>query len=108
MAPDLPKAIALYFAGENNDEASVVPRCFTPDAVVHDEGHDIKGLQAIAAWKASSKAKYQHSIEPLRVSHRDGHTVVIGRVTGNFPGSPADLEFSFSLADGLISSLEIR
>ncbi|WP_413991931.1 nuclear transport factor 2 family protein [Labrys okinawensis] len=108
MALDLPKAIELYFTIENSDDATVIPRCFAPDAVVHDEGRDITGLQAIAEWKASSKAKYQHSIEPLRVSYKNDRTVVVGKVTGNFPGSPVDLEFSFGLTDGLISRLEIH
>lgn len=108
MALDLPKAIELYFTTENSDDATVIPRCFTPDAVVHDEERDIRGLRAIAEWKASSRAKYQHSIEPLRVSQKGGRTVVVGKVTGNFPGSPVDLDFSFGLTDGLISSLEIH
>lgn len=108
MTLDLPKAIELYFTVENSSDAGILPRCFAPDAVVRDEGHSIEGLPAIAEWKAASKAKYQHSIEPLSASRSDGKIIIVGKVSGNFPGSPVDLAFSFGLTDGLISTLEIH
>jgi hypothetical protein len=108
MALDLPEAIELYFTAENREDAGMLPRCFAPDAVVHDEGRRIEGLPAIAEWKAAAKAKYQHSIEPLSTIRKDGKIVVTGKVAGNFPGSPVDLEFAFGLRDGLISTLEIH
>jgi hypothetical protein len=32
---------------------------------VRDEGRTIKGLAAIKQWKAETKKKYQHTVEPL-------------------------------------------
>jgi hypothetical protein len=55
-----------------------------------------------------AKAKYQHTVEPLAVSHRDGLTVVTARVAGNFPNSPLDLQHVFAVEGGKIVSLEIR
>jgi hypothetical protein len=44
----------------------------------------------------------------LAVAPRDGKTVLEARLTGNFPGSPVTLEFSFVLEDGKIVSVEIH
>jgi hypothetical protein len=85
-----------------------VARCFADNAVVRDEGRTIKGLAAIKQWKAETKKKYQHTVEPLESAQKDGKTVVTSRVAGNFPGSPVNLEFVFGLEGNKIASLEIR
>jgi hypothetical protein len=44
----------------------------------------------------------------VRATHTDGpRTTVRAEVSGNFPGSPIELQFRFTLADGLIAQLEI-
>ena len=53
------------------------------------------------------RAKYHHTVEPLGVTKRDGAIVVIGRVSGQFPGSPVELQHVFSLNGQEITSLEI-
>lgn len=52
--------------------------------------------------------KYNHTVAPLAVAHRDGKTILEAELTGNFPGSPVTLEFSFVLERGKIVSLEIH
>jgi len=54
------------------------------------------------------RAKYHHTVEPLGATARDGATVVIGRVSGQFPGSPVELQHVFRLDGEEIASLEIR
>jgi hypothetical protein len=83
-------------------------QCFTEDAVVRDEGQTIEGLAAIKQWKAETRKKYQHKIEPLASIEKDGKTIVTNRLTGNFPGSPIELEFVFTLDRDKIAALEIR
>jgi hypothetical protein len=107
MPIDLPQPIAAYIAAENGQDTEAVARCFADDAVVRDEGRSIKGLAAIKRWKAETKKKYQHTVEPLKLVQRDGKTVVTNRLTGNFPGSPIDVEFVFRLEGNKIASLEI-
>ena len=107
MIDDLPKPIALYIAAENSGDANLFDQCFAEDAVVRDEGKTIEGLAAIKKWKAETKKKYQHTVDPLGVSERDGRFIVTNRLTGNFPGSPIELEFVFTLKDDKIVSLEI-
>jgi ketosteroid isomerase-like protein len=105
---DLPAPIALYIAAENRGDTQAMARCFAQDAVVRDEGQTMKGLAAIQRWKAETKKKYQHTIEPLRVAREGGNTIVTNRLTGNFPGSPIELQFIFKLEGDRIASLEIR
>jgi len=104
----LPLAIDLYVKAENAGDVESLAECFAPDAIVHDEGHTYEGLAAIKAWKADTKKKYNHTVEPLEVAHRDGKTVLKVKLTGNFPGSPVTLEFSFVLEHGKIASLKIH
>jgi ketosteroid isomerase-like protein len=108
MSVDLPEAIAAYIAAENGHDTEAVARCFADHAVVRDEGRTIEGLAAIRQWKAETKKKYQHTVEPLTSAQKDGKTVVTGRVAGKFPGSPVNLEFFFGLEGDKIASLEIR
>ena len=108
MSLELPKPIAAFFAAENRHDTEALAQYFADGAVVRDEGRTIEGLTAITEWKAETKKKYQHTIEPLASAQKDGKTIVTGRVAGNFPGSPVDLQFVFSVEAGKIASLEIR
>ena len=106
MQLDLPKPIAAYFTTDKgNSEA--VSQCFTENAVVKDEGHTYVGRAAIKQWKADGSTKYQYTSEPFANEQKDGKFVVTSRLTGNFPGSPADLRFFFELEGDKIASLEI-
>lgn len=107
MVTNLPTPIVTYIAAENRGDAAALGRCFAEDAIVRDEGRTIEGLAAIKQWKAETGKKYQHTIEPLASTQKDGKTIVTNRLTGNFPGSPIELEFVFTLDGDKIASLEI-
>ena len=107
MSVDLLTPIALYIAAENRGDAEALAQCFAENAVVRDEGRTIEGLAAIKEWKAETQKKYQHTIEPLASAQKEGKTIVTNRLTGNFPGSPIELEFVFTLDGDKIASLEI-
>ena len=107
MSIDLPTPIAIYIAAENQGDTEALAQCFAEDAVVRDEGRTIEGLAAIKQWKAETKKKSQHTVEPLASTQKDGKIIVTNRLTGNFPGSPIELEFVFTLGSNKIASLEI-
>src|SRR6266550_103309 len=107
MPADLPNPIAIYIAAANRGETEALAQCFAESAVVRDEGTTIEGLAAIKKWMDETKQKYQHTIEPLASTQKDGKTVVTNRLTGNFPGSPIELEFVFTLDRDQIVTLEI-
>jgi hypothetical protein len=107
MDINLPVPVAIYLAAENQGHTEIVAQCFTQRAVVRDEGQTIEGLAAIKQSEAETKRKYQHTIEPLTSAQKDGKIIVTDRLTGNFPGSPIELEFVFTLDGDKIASLEM-
>jgi hypothetical protein len=107
MPADLPTPIATYIGAANRDETEALAQCFAESAVVRDEGKTIEGLAAIKKWMVETKQKYQHTIEPLAATQKDGKTIVTNRLTGSFPGSPIELEFVFTLDRDKIAALEI-
>jgi SnoaL-like domain len=108
MSIHLPHAIELYVKIENSGDVEALSECFASNATVRDEGRTYEGLAAIREWKAETKKKYNHTVAPLAVAHGGGKTVLKAKLTGNFPGSPVTLEFSFVLEGGKIVSLEIH
>ena len=106
MPLNLPAPVAAYIAVENGDDVTALAHCFAENAIVQ-EGRTMKGLAAIRRWKTETEQKYHHTVEPLVAVQKDGKTVVRGRVIGEFPGSPVELQFVFGLEGDRISSLEI-
>jgi SnoaL-like domain len=106
MALQLPKPIAIYFAAEKADPETFT-RCFAEDAVVKDEGHTYIGVAAIKRWRTEAQAKYVYTSEPFASAQKAGKTIITSRLTGNFPGSPIDLRYFFTLDGDKITSLEI-
>lgn len=103
----LPPPIRTYFTARAPQDGDALAAAFAPDAIVRDEGQTHRGPQAIRDWWLAAKARYRHRAEPIEVTDRAGKTVVRATVTGDFPGSPAMLSFTFDLAGDLITDLEI-
>ena len=103
---DLPAPVAAYFAADTTG-AEAVAQCFTDGAVVIDERQQYRGRTAIARWKAETSAKFRYSVERLGVHVSGDETTVAGRVSGDFPGSPVDLQYHFTLEGDKIARLEI-
>jgi hypothetical protein len=107
MTLDLPGPVATYLAEEQAKDPDMLALCFADDALVHDEGRDYRGIEAIVAWKRDAEAKYQYVMEPLDSSVSDQTVKLHARLTGTFPGSPVEVDYTFTLANGKITSLEI-
>jgi len=107
MPVNLPDALIEYFAAANSDDAARVAACFTSDGVVHDERRDIRGQAAIRAWAAETQRKYRYHIQAMAAQATADQTIVTAHLTGDFPGSPIDLNYRFKLADSKIASLKI-
>lgn len=102
----LPEPIEAYFEADGRG-GQAVAHCFTNGGTVIDEGKTHKGLAAIEAWKAAASAQYSYVAEPFALEKKDRKYIVTSRVTGDFPGSPVDLRYAFTLERGKIASLEI-
>jgi hypothetical protein len=72
-----------------------------------DRALQVREAKPIEQWKLEATAKYHYTSEPLSVDVWDPNVTVIARVTGEFPGSPVDLRYHFTLEGDKIARLEI-
>lgn len=108
MPIDLPKPVADYFDADRGSRTGAFADCFTADAVVRDDGHTHIGRDAICRWKDEYSARFTSTAEPFSISSEDGRGVVASHVAGDFPGSPIDLRYFFTLDGEKIADLEIK
>ena len=107
MPIDLPKPIVGYFEADKGLSSEAIAACFTPAAIVKDEGHTYTGRDAIRRWKDESSVKYTYTAEPFSIADEDGRIVVTSHLVGDFPGSPVDLRYFFVLDGEQIAELEV-
>jgi ketosteroid isomerase-like protein len=102
----LPAVVASYFEAANRFDAVAAAACFTSDAVVCDNGREFIGTAAIESLMSES-----NEVQPrvtVTSAKMDGEIAnIVGSVEGNFPESPVELDFEFSLQDGKISQLTV-
>ncbi|CDG85435.1 nuclear transport factor 2 family protein [Janthinobacterium agaricidamnosum] len=107
MSLTLPQVVADYFHAENTKDIGGIARCFASDGVVRDNNKVHQGHDAIKAWKEDSSKKYSAIIVPDAAQTHDERCTVSTTVSGNFPGSPLQMAFAFTLAGDGIAMLEI-
>jgi hypothetical protein len=108
MSLELPNPIAAYLAAVNAKDADMLASCFAEEAVVHDEGGEYRGLDAIKSWGEETQRKYKYAMEALDTLVSGNTVRVRAKVTGSFTGSPIELDYLFSLTDDKIISLKIE
>jgi len=107
MNTELPPVIAAFFESTNTREFGDFLSLFTEDAHVNDEANDYYGAQ-IADWIYQATVDTKPTVEATDIV-RDGDAfVVTAQVSGNFPGSPVDLRYFFTLDDSKIATLLIK
>ena len=107
MSQGLPPPLQRYFAAKNREDIAEALAQFSTSATVRDEGHTHTGHPAIRAWMEETTRKYHDTAEVSDVTV-DGDSVrVAALVSGDFPGSPVTLRFTFTLDAGRIASLRI-
>ncbi|RYG66964.1 nuclear transport factor 2 family protein [bacterium] len=102
----LPPVVASYFEAANRFDAVAAAACFTSDATVCDNGREFTGTAAIERLMSESN-EVQPRVTVKRAVTAGGIATILGTVEGNFPGSPVELDFEFSLQDGKISNLTV-
>lgn len=107
MNLQLPKAIETYFQASNTYDSNLLSMCFTEDAILYDEGSAFHGPTAIEAHivKANNDLLVKHEV--INVVMKQEETVVTATISGNFEGSPIDLDFHFTMKDQKIATLNI-
>ncbi len=104
---ELPDPIAGFFRAHNTGRTDQFGLLFTTDAIVSDEAHEYRG-EAIKSWMDGAISKFH----PLRADvtglvPSGSQIVATAQVSGNFPGSPVQLRYQFTLRDGRIALLNI-
>src|SRR6267143_695196 len=71
----LPPSLVAYLNSEATTDVESLANCFAADAVVHDEGRAIRGLDAIKAWKKDAKTR-----PPLRCEHDSAASFLVAQL----------------------------
>ncbi len=108
MSIQLPTIIEEYYQAKNQHDTASMLACFAESAVVHDEGEELRGTDAIAGWIEETTSKYRVTVEAAGLKEENGETVVTALVSGNFDGSPIELHYHFVVENDKIASLVIR
>ncbi len=90
MNAELPSVIATFFHAHNTGQTDDFNQLFTGDALVSDEAHEYRG-EGIKAWIDGAIAKYKPIAHITGLAEVDGQTIATAQVSGNFPGSPAQI-----------------
>jgi phage tail sheath gpL-like len=67
----------------------------------------VEELAALFVGALEASAKYQYRSEPLTIAVSEATVTVTARLTGDFPGSPIELRYRFTLEGEKIARLEI-
>lgn len=104
----LPATITTYLVSHTARDLDAAMRWYADDAEVTDEGKPYRGRDEIRAWLGSAASEYTYTIDLIGARQVDDATyVATHHLEGNFPGGIADLDFTFTLQDGLITRLVI-
>ena len=112
MTNSLPPIISRYFTAADDGDIDALIGCFSPDAVVTDEGKSWHGHAEIRQWREDVATAYDYTLEILATEpagHQGGlawHDV-LAHLEGNFPGGTVDLTHRFGLLDDRIAELQI-
>ena len=103
----LTKVIEALIKANNEQNSDAYIACFKDNAVVQDEGKDIKGTKAIKEWNEWSSKEYHVTLEAIKLVEESEETLLIAAVSGNFEGSPINLDYHFTISKDKITALKI-
>src|ERR1700757_4775024 len=97
LSAELPPVVSRYFELDASRDIDSIVALFTGDGVVVDEGETWAGLAAIHDWQVGPASRYNYTTEVLgSESAASDRFIVVGRLTGNFPGGTAALKWNFT------------
>ncbi|HKR32123.1 MAG TPA: hypothetical protein VJT08_16700 [Terriglobales bacterium] len=108
MALGVPAAVAEYLAAEEAKDADALASCFTEDALSTMRG---RITTVVVRFANGSKRRTRNTDTSFRRSNVQTLGVLVtvrARLTGDFPGSPVEVDHIFRLSSDKIASLEIR
>src|SRR5205814_1123800 len=101
--------IEKYVDASNRHDVKSILGCFSDNAVVLDEGEELRGKKAIEGWIVKTIEKYKFQFKPLKVKENaDTQIVIAVEVSGTFDGSPVTLDYHFTVENEQILSLAVK
>jgi hypothetical protein len=102
-----PPVIGAFFRATNTREFADFLSLFTANAHVNDEANDHYGAE-IAGWIDRATADTKPTADVTGITREGEQYVVTAGISGNFPGSPVQLRYHFTLKDDKIATLLIK
>jgi hypothetical protein len=103
----LPSSPVTREADARRDIHAIVA-LFSDEAVDVDESQTYHSTSEIRGWQEGAASRYQYTTEVFGTERTGEESyLVTGRLTGNFPGGTAELQWRFTVQGDLISRLEI-
>jgi hypothetical protein len=103
----LQSPLADFFAATNARDTEALSALFATGATVDDEGFKYRGLDSIRGWIAETVERFRFSIKVVDASQAAEQASIIGIVTGDFSGSPAQIRYDFKLEQQKIVELKL-
>jgi hypothetical protein len=108
MSTKVPDVVSHYFERDTHRDIDAIVSLFADDATVVDEREEHHGTAEIRAWQTGAASKYTYTTEIMStVALGPDRYLVTGRLTGNFPGGTADLNWDFTISGQHITRLII-
>ena len=108
----LVKPVETYVRAINARDADAFLTGFAPDAVVKDNGREIRGTAAIKEWSEREIFAVNVTLDVMDVVERDGQMIVTVKIDGTFPRdglpNPLVMDHIFRIADEKIAELTCR
>ncbi|MCI0612392.1 nuclear transport factor 2 family protein, partial [bacterium] len=108
----IPKPIADFIEATNKHNSDEFLAVIAETALVHDEGHDYRGISEIKKWSDEKVFGAKVILEPIRIIEQRNNTIVRMKIDGNFDKTglpdPFVMDFYFTIDSNKISRLSIR
>ena len=104
----LPAIIRTFLVDHAARDADAAARAFAPTAVVRDQGETFRGATEVLAFLRHQGGEFTYTTELLGGRRiEETHWVAVNHLEGDFPGGVVDVIYRFTLANDLITKLEI-
>lgn len=100
-------AVERFVQAKQQGDVESALACFAPDAVVHDDGREHVGIDAVRTWMEDVSSTFDLTYDVVAVRHEGMSTSAQVAVAGNFPGSPITFHYDAQVVDGRIRALAI-
>ena len=104
----LPATVRDFLAASVVHDADAAASFLTEDAVIVDQDETFRGRGPVHAFLRDAGSEFDYTTTQVG-EHRidEDHWTVTLRLEGTFPGGVAELDYRFTLRDGLIAELVI-